>query len=777
MAEKKSQFTTVETVVDDRYFNVFGQNTDEKISKPDLFNQIQEELYSPFIYPTVELLQAADLEADEDFPTYVRVEENQYKLYKITSLAAGVDDITLNNGATATFQVEYRDIGFVVGPASSTTGALAVFSDASGSILDDTVVPTATGRALITASETVTKGYFSKDTDNTVDVLQAQPFFDEIKQFAGSGYAGTIKKSTTASVITGAADDEAITPLTLQALTATETRDGLIEIATRTEGIDGLDQFRAMTPYTTSEALAARATTVVKTFADLATTPMDIGQIVMTKEYQSGIGIGGCSYVGVSGSLTYAGLESSTGTVGVFARPILSNPQAEHFGVKGDGVDDTVAINNFRVYCQATGKKMGFGEGIFVVSDTSAVTFSTAVNIEGQGQGKTIIKAKNSAAMAEFVAFVAASGKFTIKNLTIDGNRNNGGIGASGGYCLYLSGYDALIENVEIRDSGFAGAFTGSAGGTAHNHTFKSCWIHSNGATTSGGNGVGIFGGGSTPTTMVTVENCTIEYNYCIDTLPGDSTAINAQAYSFVITGNEIRNNYNVNGGQLVVTSGGSGSGKINAIITENVINQTGTFGGELTCGIEVNGTDFVISDNIIMAATVDAIRIEGDSSRGVVSNNICYAGASTGTGINIITSGGTGGSKITLDNNQILTGFNGISLQSGYTEVYATNNIIATAVTNKVAGESNFNELRGNKGYAPASPDETAGASPWTSTAYNWDVLVVLKTPNGISALTFGGASLPITAGTSFFLKARRQFVATWSGSAPVFSFIQQQR
>jgi hypothetical protein len=360
MAEKKSQFTTVTEVSENRYFNVFGQNTDEKILRDNLFDQIQEQIYSPFIYPTIELLQAADLEADEDFPVWVRVEETQYKLYKITNLAPGADDIALNNGATATFQVEYRDIGFVIGPASSTTGALAVFSDTSGTQLDDSVVPTDTGLALITAAVTATKGYFSKDTDNTVDVLQAQPYFDEIKQPAASGYAGAIKKSTNASVITGTADDEAVTPSTLQALTATETRDGLIEIATSAEAIAGSDSSRAIVPSTLDDVLVDHSVVVVDTYADIATYPLEPGQIIRTRGHTIA-GTGSLSFIGKTGSTTNnGGTLSSTGTLGVYAEAILNEcVSPEMFGALGDGLsDDTTQIQSCVTYAVAVSKKV-----------------------------------------------------------------------------------------------------------------------------------------------------------------------------------------------------------------------------------------------------------------------------------------------------------------------------------------------------------------------------------------------------------------------------------
>ncbi len=103
--QKQSQFTEVTTVTDNDYFPVFGGQTNEKITKKNLFSQIKDETQI-FIYPTVALLQGAPLIADSEWPIYARIEENGYRLYKITSLAAGANDISLSNGTTATFQPE-----------------------------------------------------------------------------------------------------------------------------------------------------------------------------------------------------------------------------------------------------------------------------------------------------------------------------------------------------------------------------------------------------------------------------------------------------------------------------------------------------------------------------------------------------------------------------------------------------------------------------------------------------------------------------------------------
>lgn len=103
--KKKSKFITQDSVPDDHYLDTFGGGVNRKIPKPKFFKQIRDEAQT-FIYPTVVSLQQANLEADPDNPIYVRVAENDFYLYTITSLAPGPNDISLDNGATATFQQE-----------------------------------------------------------------------------------------------------------------------------------------------------------------------------------------------------------------------------------------------------------------------------------------------------------------------------------------------------------------------------------------------------------------------------------------------------------------------------------------------------------------------------------------------------------------------------------------------------------------------------------------------------------------------------------------------
>lgn len=127
MSKKKSEFIAIDSVPDDYSFNVFGNGVDREISKPNLFSQIKDESFAPFIYPTIELLQAADLEADDTNPTYAMCEETGYRIYKITNLAAGTYDISLDNGNTAS--IIYQDFEF------DTVAALALASTQVGVVV------------------------------------------------------------------------------------------------------------------------------------------------------------------------------------------------------------------------------------------------------------------------------------------------------------------------------------------------------------------------------------------------------------------------------------------------------------------------------------------------------------------------------------------------------------------------------------------------------------------------------------------------------------------
>jgi hypothetical protein len=161
-----------------------------------------------------------------------------------------------------------------------------------------------------------------------------------------------------------------------------------------------------------------------------------------------------------------------------------------------------------------------------------------------------------------------------------------------------------------------------------------------------------------------------------------------------------------------------------------------------------------------------------------------CIAVNNNGQGLQLFDAGASAPTAIIIDSCQ-LTG-NGVAAGGGW-------GLALNGVVNKV--RVNGGNLSGNAtapilnqssqtditisgspiGYAPANNPLMAGPSPWTSTAQITDSLVVLTTVAGITALTVGGVTMPITANSSFFLKAGHQFIATWATTAPVFTFIPQ--
>lgn len=173
--QKQSQFTEVQELIDSDFVPVFGQGSNKKITKVNLFDQIKDETQI-FIYPTTEQLQAADLVADLTWPVYVRNAETEYRLYKITSLAAGVNDISLNNGLTATFQEEYSGSGFVLGPAISTDNSIALFDGVTGAQLKDGPVIGAIGESLVELNIVSDTSYIKINADESVTLRNTAQF-------------------------------------------------------------------------------------------------------------------------------------------------------------------------------------------------------------------------------------------------------------------------------------------------------------------------------------------------------------------------------------------------------------------------------------------------------------------------------------------------------------------------------------------------------------------------------------------------------------------------
>lgn len=78
--------------------------------------------------------------------------------------------------------------------------------------------------------------------------------------------------------------------------------------------------------------------------------------------------------------------------------------------------------------------------------------------------------------------------------------------------------------------------------------------------------------------------------------------------------------------------------------------------------------------------------------------------------------------------------------------------------------------------GYTPVAPSSiTASTSPYTMPALPYDTIYMLKTANGISALTLDSQNISMTTLIPILVKAGHTLIVTWSSSAPVFEAIPQ--
>lgn len=324
--QKQSQFIEINELSDSDYLPAFGMSSNKKISKPNLFKQIRDETQI-FIYPTTELLQAANLFADPDWPVYVRNEETEYRLYKITSIAPAVNDIALNNGTTATFQEEYSDIGFVVGPSPSIDGAIALFDGTSGTQLKNGAIPSTIGSAFISTPDSAIAGYPKKNTNNTLTIqspgqLKVDLLLDQV--------------NNTLDINKPISTDQQ-SALDLKVSGPSSALDSVIAIFSGTTGkiIKAGD--------TISNYLSAFLITLynifprtLATFLTLSSTTAILGQIVNTVCHTSGT-IGGGQFLAVpsSGLTPDGGTISVSATVGIYWQRVCDGNEVDitWFGV------------------------------------------------------------------------------------------------------------------------------------------------------------------------------------------------------------------------------------------------------------------------------------------------------------------------------------------------------------------------------------------------------------------------------------------------------------
>ena len=337
--QKQSQFIEVQTLTDSDFVPVFGQSSNRKISKPNLFDQIKDETQI-FIYPTTEQLQAADLASDETWPIYVRNAETEFRLYQITSIAPGVNDIALNNGLTATFREEYSDIGFVVGPAVSVDNAIAVFDGTTGTQLENGPIIGAIGENLIELSTVSDTSYIKINSDESV----------------------TLRNTTQMQSDLGI--DQKVTGPASSAFDAVALFDGvtgkLLKVGDSIANYlsDFLVTLYSIFPRKVDTWAAIGSTTVV-----------GAGQIFDLYQHTSG-GIGGGKLISKVGSVTDNNVtRKNSGTVGYYLERVdIGYVTPQMAGAMGNGsANDCDPIR----YCISASKNIFLPEGTYLISPTA----------------------------------------------------------------------------------------------------------------------------------------------------------------------------------------------------------------------------------------------------------------------------------------------------------------------------------------------------------------------------------------------------------------------
>jgi hypothetical protein len=446
------------------------------------------------------------------------------------------------------------------------------------------------------------------------------------------------------------------------------------------------------------------------------------------------------------------------------------------------GADCTAAIMAGHAALAARG-----GGTLYVPGATSPYIISStlifnAANITLRGDGpSSVLMAENNAALNTMLN--SSANGFRLEDIVLDGNRNSNGIVAfpTSAWILAVGGNNFKAVNVEIRASSQIAVFCGTNTVTPDGITFENCWIHDNGGVTAAtGIGVGIYTGGSIfpHVNDLRVINCRIENNYNTVTAPGDSTAVNINGTNISVIGCFVQNNYNVGGGQININSGPNttGSGDEISVVIGNNIRLTGTFGGDLTCGVEIDGRKCIVSGNNIIGMTADGVRFESSAGDAVICDNVITCAQ---VGINLINFGGVGIYRTRINDNQILTaGVSGISMQTSTNgSCIAENNYIDPSCPLPFNGLSNFTVVRGNTYFVQAvTGGLVAGASPYTFPKLNYDVTYSMSAANGITSMNLDSVNLSLSPSTPIFVKANHQITVFWTTTAPVFSIAPQQ-
>ena len=366
---KQSDFAAVTSVDSADNIPLFTTHENKRITYANMLSQLTDEIAVRFIYPTIAQLQQSGLEADEDEPNYVRCEETEYRLYKITSLSVGVDDIALDNGRTASYQEEYSKSGFVLGAASSTNNALALFDGTTGTQLKTGAVLSTIGGNLASATSIAQVSYPRVGADNSVTMATPTALKTDLN----------LPANTASSISTIEGDISAI--------------EG--DISTIEGDVAFLDD---------------NIQIQIETWADIATvTPTAAGQLFTLKQHTSS-GLGGGTLMAFAGSVTDDGGTQKNALGGFYLKRIdYSHLTSDMFGVTSTGT-------NLQSFLDAS-------EGKYAQLSPSTYTLSTKYTVRPNtalfGVGATV---KMAAAYSVSQSLFVADDGAVIYGIEFDGN-------------------------------------------------------------------------------------------------------------------------------------------------------------------------------------------------------------------------------------------------------------------------------------------------------------------------------------------------------------------